>query len=101
MHACSDRAHVPCACRSCADPSFVPPSSGSLSDATEHRAAMPGLILIPLGASRVSFQPGIDPFGFQPNRTPAADACMVQLAPLACGVDGVAADAGVLGALTH
>ena len=34
---------------------------------------MPGLILF-LGASRVSFQPGIDPFGLQPNRTPAAHA---------------------------
>src|SRR5829696_6932973 len=39
--------------------------------------------------------------GLQPNRSSAADARMVQLAPLARGVDGVAADAGVLGALTH
>ena len=57
MHACSDRERVPCACRSCANPSFVPPSSGSLSDATEHSAAMPGMMLF-LGASRVSLQPG-------------------------------------------
>src|SRR5260221_11192432 len=98
MYVCSDRAHVPCVCRSCADPSFVPPSSGSLSDATEHRAAMPGLILV-LGASRVPFQPRIAPFGFQRNRTPAADARVVQLAPLARGVHGAAADAGGVAAL--
>ena len=39
---------------------------------------MPGLILF-LGASRVSFQPGIDPFGLQPNRTPAAHARVPEL----------------------
>ena len=55
---------------------------------------MPGLILF-LGASRVSFQPGIDPFGLQPNRTPAAHARVPELLALAGRVDGVPAQAGV------
>src|SRR6266545_2579168 len=49
----------------------------------------------------VSFQPRVDPFRLESNRSPAADSRMLQLAPLARGVDGVAADAGVLGALSH
>ena len=51
---------------------------------------MPGLLLF-LSASRVSFQPGIDPFGLQPNRTPAADARVPQFLALARRVDGVPA----------
>src|SRR5947199_8695669 len=51
--------------------------------------------------SSVSFQPCVDPFRLEPNRSSATDARMVQLAPLARGVDGVAAHARVLGALTH
>jgi hypothetical protein len=42
---------------------------------------MPGMMLI-LGASRVSFQPGVDPFRLQPNGTPASDANMAQLLAL-------------------
>src|SRR6266542_7160492 len=50
--------------------------------------------------SRVLLQPPIDPFRFESNRSSAADASVSQLGTLARRVDGVAAHAGVLGALT-
>src|SRR6266849_3499127 len=52
-------------------------------------------------SSRVSFQPRVDPFRFEANRSSAADARVVQLTSLARGVDRVATHTGVLGALTH
>ena len=60
---------------------------------------MPGMLL--LGTPRVSFQPGVDPFGLQPNGSPASDAHVAQFLALAGRVDGVPAQAGVLRALRN
>jgi hypothetical protein len=61
---------------------------------------MPGMLLF-LGASRVSFQPGVDPFGLQSDRTSAADANVAQFLALARRVDGVSTQAGVLRSLPN
>lgn len=45
------------------------------------------------GAARVPFEPGINPFRFDPNGASSANARMTQLATFAGGVNGVAADA--------
>src|SRR5438445_5883371 len=52
-----------------------------------------------LCATRVPFQPRVDPFTLQANRAASADACMLELPTLARCVDRVAADAGILCAL--
>jgi hypothetical protein len=47
----------------------------------------------------MSLEPRIDPLSFQTDRSPPADACVVQLTALAGSVDRVAANAGILRAL--
>jgi hypothetical protein len=44
----------------------------------------------------VSFEPGVDPFGLEPDRAAPSDACVVNLATLARSVDRVPAHAGIL-----
>src|SRR5437870_4025849 len=52
-------------------------------------------------ASGMPFQPRIDPFASEPDRSPASDARVTKLATLAGGVDRVAAHAGVLRTFGH
>ena len=47
------------------------------------------------GSAGMSFEPGIEPFRFDPNRSAPTDARMPQFTPFARGVDGVATDAGI------
>src|SRR5215472_17177244 len=90
-------ARVLCGHRSCKDPYFCALLSfAHLDSRTEFCLAAQGL-----RSPCVSFQPRVDPFRLESNGSPAADSCVMQLAPLARGVDGVATDAGVLGALAH
>src|SRR5207244_1616630 len=52
-----------------------------------------------LHASRVSFEPCIDPLRSDPDRSTASDARVVQLTTFAGSVDRVAADTRILGTL--
>src|SRR5205823_3714843 len=50
-------------------------------------------------APRVSLEPFVDPARLQTNRSSSTDAGVMEFPAFACGVNRVAADTGVLGAL--